>query len=256
MKKLLLATVATLALTASGYAADEHGKAGAEMKGQAPAAGTQMKGQAQAPAATGKSEMKGSASNAEKSTTKSSADKSTKSRETTGQGGQGSEMKSTQPEPKANNNTIKNDNGVGEKGARTNERGANERGARSNDNNQRSGERAGDRNERMGEGNKRGDSNRQAGSERSGGSVSLTTEQKTKIRTTVIEKGPRVDRSKVTFNISVGTVVPRSSVHFVAVPAPLIEIYPQWRGYDYFVVGEEIVIIDPRTLKIVAVIEV
>src|SRR5262245_11263392 len=101
MKKLLLATVATLALTASGFAAEEHGKAGAEMKGQAQApaggaqmkgnaatdtkGGAQMKGQAQAPAATGKSEMKGSANNAEKS----------KSRETTGQGSQGTEMKTT-----------------------------------------------------------------------------------------------------------------------------------------------------------------
>jgi hypothetical protein len=131
---------------------------------------------------------------------------------------------------------MKNDN-MGEKGGRSNERMG-----------------AGNRNEQTGQ--RTGETNRQAGSERSGGSVSLTSEQKTKIRTTVLEKGPKVDRSKVSFNIAVGTTVPRSSVHFVTVPATLVEIYPQWRGYDYFVVGEEIVIVDPHTLQIVAVLEV
>ncbi len=56
----------------------------------------------------------------------------------------------------------------------------------------------------------------------------LTTEQKTKIRTTVINRAPKV--TNVNFSINVGTVVPRT-VHVVAVPATLIEIYPEWRGY-------------------------
>ncbi len=55
--------------------------------------------------------------------------------------------------------------------------------------------------------------------------------------------------------IRVGTVVPRS-VHFAEVPSTLVEYYPSWRGYRYFVVDEEIVILDPRTLQIVAIIEV
>jgi hypothetical protein len=33
-------------------------------------------------------------------------------------------------------------------------------------------------------------------------------------------------------------------VRIVAVPATLIEIYPQWRGHSYFVVRDEIVIVD------------
>jgi len=57
----------------------------------------------------------------------------------------------------------------------------------------------------------------------------------------------------VNFNIAVGTVVPRT-VHFVAVPETLVRIHPAWRGYRYFVVEEEIVIVEPDTLKIVAVI--
>ncbi|MES1154941.1 MAG: DUF1236 domain-containing protein, partial [Pseudorhodoplanes sp.] len=38
-------------------------------------------------------------------------------------------------------------------------------------------------------------------------------------------------------------------------PAAVIEIYPVWRGYDYVLVGDEILVIDPATLRIVAVLE-
>jgi hypothetical protein len=34
-----------------------------------------------------------------------------------------------------------------------------------------------------------------------------------------------------------------------------LEIEPNWRGYDYFMVGEQIVIVDPRSMKIVAIID-
>jgi hypothetical protein len=92
---------------------------------------------------------------------------------------------------------------------------------------------------------------------KAGGTVSLSSEQKTKIRTTVLESrsAPKVSRSEINFNIRVGTVVPRS-VHFVTVPSTLVEIHPAWRGYSYFVVEDEIVIIDPHTLRIVAVLVV
>jgi hypothetical protein len=85
------------------------------------------------------------------------------------------------------------------------------------------------------------------------GPKSLTAEQKTKIRTTVISRAPKV--GNVNFSVNVGTVVPRS-VSVVAVPPTLIEIYPEWRGYMYFVVGDEIIIVEPRTLRIVAVLDV
>jgi len=83
--------------------------------------------------------------------------------------------------------------------------------------------------------------------------VSLTTEQKTTIRNTVLTSGPKV--TNVNFGITVGTVVPRT-VRIVPVPATLIEIQPAWRGYMYFVYADEIIIVEPRTLKIVAVLEV
>ena len=79
--------------------------------------------------------------------------------------------------------------------------------------------------------------------------VSLTTEQKTTFR----DSGPKV--TSVNFNIRVGVAVPRT-VKFAPVPASIIEIQPAWRGYMYFVYEDEIIIVHPRTLKIVAVIEV
>lgn len=83
--------------------------------------------------------------------------------------------------------------------------------------------------------------------------VSLTVEQKTTIRNTVVNSGPKV--TNVNFDISVGTVVPRT-VRVAPVPATLIEIQPEWRGHMYFVYADEIIIVDARTLKIIAVIEI
>jgi hypothetical protein len=89
-----------------------------------------------------------------------------------------------------------------------------------------------------------------------GGDVKLSTEQRTKIRTTVLQGGnaPRVNN--VDFSVTVGTVVPRERVRVVAVPPTLIEIHPAWRGYMYFIVGERIIIVEPSSYKIVAVLVV
>ena len=84
--------------------------------------------------------------------------------------------------------------------------------------------------------------------------VSLTTEQRTTIRTTVLtSSAPRV--TNVNFNVRVGTVVPRT-VRIAPLPATLIEIQPSWRGYMYFVYQDEIIVVEPGTLRIVAVLEV
>ena len=87
-----------------------------------------------------------------------------------------------------------------------------------------------------------------------GGSVTLTTEQRTQIRQSVLA-GSNVPRANnVTFGLTVGTAVP-TSVRVVEVPTVLINIYPEWRGFFYFVVGDEIIIVD-RNHRIVAVIAV
>jgi Protein of unknown function (DUF1236) len=85
-------------------------------------------------------------------------------------------------------------------------------------------------------------------------SNNITPEKRTQIHQVFIKErsAPRVDR--VDFDLSVGTAVPRS-VHFIPVPNTIIAIEPSWRGYDYFMVGDQIVIVDPRSMEIVAVIE-
>jgi peptidoglycan hydrolase-like protein with peptidoglycan-binding domain len=84
--------------------------------------------------------------------------------------------------------------------------------------------------------------------------VTLSEQQRTQIRQTVLadRSVPRVDR--VDFSITVGTRVP-SRVRVVEVPQVLIEIRPEWRGHRFFVVRDEIVIVD-RELAIVAVVPV
>ena len=83
--------------------------------------------------------------------------------------------------------------------------------------------------------------------------ASLTTEQRTKITTTIRQSNVR-PITNVNFNISVGTVVPRN-VTLHALPAAVIEVYPEWRPYRFVLVGDEILVIDPATHRIVAVLE-
>lgn len=85
-----------------------------------------------------------------------------------------------------------------------------------------------------------------------GAGAKLTTEQRTQV-TTIIHKQNVKPVTNVNFSISVGTKVPRT-VTFHPVPTEIITIYPAWRGYEFFLVREEIVIINPRTLEIVAVL--
>ena len=87
-----------------------------------------------------------------------------------------------------------------------------------------------------------------------GGNVTLTTEQRTKIRQTVLAGGNVPRASNVNFSVSVGTVVP-TTVRVVAVPSVIVDIHPEWRGYMYFVVDDEIIIVDSGH-RIVAVLAV
>lgn len=84
-------------------------------------------------------------------------------------------------------------------------------------------------------------------------SSNLTTEQRSKITASLKQQqAPRV--SNVSFSIAIGTAIP-ASTHRAPLPAAVIETYPAWRGYEYVMVGDEILIIDPATLRIVAIIE-
>jgi len=251
MKKSLLATVAAVALIAgAGFAqaegAKDHGmgaapaaksdaapatrnepamKQGADIK-----SGAQLKGRSETNGA-GSAEMK----------TEPKADTKAEGRDkakpsTTGQADQKSAPSRSSAEEKSSPSK------------------ANESGRSATDN-KMGGDKMGADNNKMGNDNKSNAAMDSKGG--AGASANLTTEQKTKIRTSVLQSSgaPKVSRSSINFNISVGTVVPRS-VHFVTVPETIIEIHPAWRGYSYFVVDDEIIIVEPRTLKIIAVLAV
>jgi hypothetical protein len=85
-------------------------------------------------------------------------------------------------------------------------------------------------------------------------SVNLSTEQKTKIHGIIVAErsAPRV--AHVDFQVNVGVVVPRT-VKLARLPSTIITIEPSWRGYEYFLVGDQIVVVDPATFRIVAVLD-
>jgi hypothetical protein len=86
-----------------------------------------------------------------------------------------------------------------------------------------------------------------------GASAKLSTEQRTKI-TSVIREQHVQPLTNVNFSIAVGTRVPRD-VRFHALPREVVTIYPQWRGYEFVLVNNQIIVVDPRTFEIVAVLE-
>jgi Protein of unknown function (DUF1236) len=86
-----------------------------------------------------------------------------------------------------------------------------------------------------------------------GAGAKLSTEQRTKI-TTVIRDQHIAPAGNVNFSISVGTRVPRE-VSFHPLPAEVVTFYPEWRGYEFFLVRDQIIVVDPRTHEIVAVLE-
>jgi hypothetical protein len=90
----------------------------------------------------------------------------------------------------------------------------------------------------------------------SGVNVNLTDQQRTHIRKTVIDARGAPKVGHVNFDVSVGTAIPRGRVHAVRVPETLVRIEPEWRGFLYFVFQDDVVIVNPRDMKIVAVLAV
>lgn len=84
--------------------------------------------------------------------------------------------------------------------------------------------------------------------------ITLTPEKRTRIREAIVNQrsAPRVTNPN--FSVSVGARVPRT-VRFVGLPQTIVEIEPAWRGFEYFMIGDEIVIVDPRSMQIVAIVD-
>jgi hypothetical protein len=95
---------------------------------------------------------------------------------------------------------------------------------------------------------------KEAGAARAGASVQVTEVQRTKIRETIKSVHVR-PVTNISFNVSVGVKVPRTIV-LNPLPATIVEIVPEYRGYEFFLTASAIVIVDPETFEIVAVLPV
>ncbi|WP_334425459.1 peptidoglycan-binding domain-containing protein [Bradyrhizobium sp. AZCC 1620] len=98
--------------------------------------------------------------------------------------------------------------------------------------------------------------NQGAAAQSMSGRVSVTAQQQTTLQQSVLSSRnvARVNASSINFRINTGVVVPRH-VSFVSVTAfpVLIDTFPDYRDYSFFVVEDEIVFVD-RGRRIVDVI--
>jgi hypothetical protein len=90
-----------------------------------------------------------------------------------------------------------------------------------------------------------------------GKAVSLTNDQRSRIRETILRQHNAPRAARADFDIRVGGRIPRDRLRFVdlePLPTTIVDIEPEWQGYLYFLVGDEIVVVDPDSLEIVAVL--
>ena len=110
----------------------------------------------------------------------------------------------------------------------------------------------GERNERFGTTR----TERDKGFARERRSVELSSEQRTRIHDVFVRDRDRFNRfrvSRVDFDLRPGVRIPRH-FHVYTLPLFLVEVVPEYRDYRFFYYEDEIVIVDPVTLEIVAVI--
>jgi len=84
------------------------------------------------------------------------------------------------------------------------------------------------------------------------GVVALDTQQQTSIGHAIAQRGIK-PLTNVNFSIAVGTKVP-APVQLRALPADVVTFLPQYRGYSYVVVEEQIVVVNPGSHEIVAIV--
>jgi hypothetical protein len=73
------------------------------------------------------------------------------------------------------------------------------------------------------------------------------------LATSVVAAAPPIQRPARTHRPS-STRPPAMTIHVFDIPSEIVVIVPQYRGFKYIVVRDELIILDPDTLEIVAVI--
>ena len=186
---------------------------------------------------------------------KSAQENNMKGEQPKGTRAQTEERGSVGKEKSAQENNMKSDQPKG-MNAQTEEKGSAGKDMKAEGREDRNGVKAegrGDRNGNMNAESKGAMENRSQTTGQAGASAKLSSEQRTKI-TTVIRDQHVAPVTNVNFSISVGTRVPRD-VSFHPLPMEIVSIYPDWRGYEFILVRDQIIVVDPRTFEIVAVLD-
>jgi hypothetical protein len=245
MSNRFMITVAAAALIAGTGLANAQGSMGRE----APAGGAGVQQSAPASPSTGATSHEGSQGTKSSQSEEKGAVKNQRAQQDMKPGaamgekpaGEKSAQDTKQDSKGEKSKSISSQNEKGAPGkdmkAEDHERGGNMK-AESRDNNPTAGARDEGRSQTVGQ---------------AGAAAKLTTEQRTRI-TTVIRDQHVAPVANVNFSVSIGTRVPRE-VGFRPLPTEIVTIYPEWRGYEFFLVRDQIIVVDPRTLEIVAVLD-
>jgi len=94
---------------------------------------------------------------------------------------------------------------------------------------------------------------RTTGNAATSATASPPAEKRTQI-TSAIKQEKVEEVTNVNFNLTIGTAVP-AGVRYYPMPSRIVEIYPEWRGYDFILVHGKYIILRPRTHEIVYIIE-
>ena len=234
------ATAALIAGTSFAYAqgpGKEGASGGAGMQQSAPSSGGAEHGMKSSQG--GEKMQPQGAQNQRAQDTKSGATKEERS-EKSAQETKGERSKSTQNEEQSK--STQNEKGAAGKDMKAE--------GRQDRNDMKAEDREGRENRNAAEGGRM--ENRTTTTGQAGAGARLSTEQRTRI-SSVIREQHVAPVSNVNFAVSVGTRVPRD-IGFHPLPQEIVTIYPDWRGYEFFLVRDEIVVVDPRTLEIVAVL--
>ena len=82
------------------------------------------------------------------------------------------------------------------------------------------------------------------------GSLKIAPDKAERVHDTLIRTGERTD---IDVTINIGTPLPER-VRPRPLPTTIIEIAPEYRGYDYVIIRDEIVIVEPKTRRVVEVL--
>jgi hypothetical protein len=83
------------------------------------------------------------------------------------------------------------------------------------------------------------------------GNLHISRENASRISENLVRRG---HRENLNFNIDVGAALP-VDVELLPLPPDVVELAPDYRGYDYVVDNDEIVFVDPATRAVVGMIE-